>query len=87
MLLLQSDGNLLAYQAFQPPNHSLTFRRMRLVSTPHLTPQAAFQDPAPHLNAVQPVACMQKFGNLGEDVSWSGVFISGSKPLWLVASR
>ena len=31
--------------------------------------------------------CLQRFENLGEGVAWSGIFIRGAKPLWLMASR
>ena len=59
LLLLLSDGGMLAYQAFQPPHHPLAFRRLPLDWTPHQTPVTARSAPLPHPNAVQPTQRMQ----------------------------
>ncbi|KAL0047613.1 hypothetical protein WJX82_007762 [Trebouxia sp. C0006] len=87
LLLLLSDGTLLTYQAFHPPHQPLAFRRVPLDWTPHMTLTQEPPGPVPHPNAVQPTDRMQRFDNLGEGSAWSGIFILGAKPLWLLASR
>ena len=59
LLLLLSDGGMLAYQAFQPPHHPLAFRRLPLDWTTHPTPPSARPAALPHPNAVQPTQRMQ----------------------------
>ena len=59
LLLLLSDGGLLAYQAFQPPHHPLAFRRLSLDWTPHVNPAPTPPTAPPHPDAVQPSSLMQ----------------------------
>lgn len=59
LLLMLSDGGLLAYQAFQPPHQPLAFRRLPLDWIPHMTPPQTPPSPLPHPNAVQPSSRMQ----------------------------
>ncbi|DBA84714.1 TPA: hypothetical protein ACH3X1_005967 [Trebouxia sp. C0004] len=87
LLLLLSDGNLLIYQAFQLPHQPLAFHRVALDWTPHMALTQHPPGPVPHPNAVHPTDRMQRFDNLGEGSAWSGIFILGTKPLWLLASR
>lgn len=57
LLLLLSDGSMLAYQAYQPPHHPLAFQRLPLDWLHHQTPLGPRTLPHPY--AVQPTQCIQ----------------------------
>ncbi|CAL8463354.1 g2888 [Coccomyxa elongata] len=87
MLLLLADGTLLAYRAFQSPRGDVRFKRLSLPAHAH-QPQveSKSQGRAPSRN-------MTRFDGLGESVErsseqlYSGIFLSGERPLWLFACR
>lgn len=92
LLALTADHQLLSYKAFFAPpaggssrggssgvGGSLRFRRQRL-DLPPLLP------PAPGAEQLR-LRRLHCFEGLGEDAPYSGVFVSGQHPHWLVASR
>ena len=58
LLLVLSDNNMLAYQAFQAPTHPVAFRRLPLEWTTLHAP-ADMTHGEPHPNAVHPSQRMQ----------------------------
>lgn len=77
LLALMADGNLLAYKAFHPGGNFLRFRRLNIDWVGH-------DAPAPGSGQG---SRMVRYHNVGQVPSYSGVFISGERPIWLVASR
>ncbi|KAL4424540.1 hypothetical protein ABPG77_010120 [Micractinium sp. CCAP 211/92] len=91
LLALTADHQLLAYKAFAWPSSAsgggiaqLRFRRVQLDVPPLLPPAAAASaaGAAPALR-LQRLHC---FEGMGEEIPFSGVFVAGQHPHWLIAA-